>query len=140
MEEAPDDLALAAEKAFYILVKAREYDAKEEQSDPESGSNPSDDKGIDILEQSGNDPIEAELSDALHGLNDDERFDLLAITWIGRGDYTGDEWAKARGAAGELRAQQVPEYLIHTPLLSDYIEEGLSQIAVSVDDFENQRL
>jgi len=91
MEETPDDLTLSAEKAFFILVKARAFDAKVEQTDPDSGSNPSDDKDVHVLEDTVDDPTQQELIDAMEALNVDERFDLLAVMWIGRGDFTGND-------------------------------------------------
>jgi hypothetical protein len=48
-EETDAGLAVSREKAFYIIVKAREFDEKVAPSDPGSGSNPSDDKEVDIL-------------------------------------------------------------------------------------------
>jgi hypothetical protein len=57
-EETETDagLAISGEKAFYIIVKAREFDEKDAPSDPGSGSNPSDDKEVDILEDYRDDP------------------------------------------------------------------------------------
>jgi len=140
MEETPDDLTLSAEKAFFILVKARAFDAKVEQTDPDSGSNPSDDKDVHVLEDTVDDPTQQELIDAMEALNVDERFDLLAVMWIGRGDFTAEAWPEVRTKAADLRPEQVPQYLSQTPLLSDYLEEGLNQIGVSLDDFESGRL
>ena len=49
-QETSDALTISAEKAFFIIVKAREFDWKVALSDPETGSNPSDDKEVDVLE------------------------------------------------------------------------------------------
>jgi hypothetical protein len=85
-----------AEKVCYIIVKAREFDAKVEIDDPEPASNPSDDKGIDVLEDLPDDPTLEELTGAIQALNDDETLDLVALNW-GRGDYT-QEWRRAAGS------------------------------------------
>jgi hypothetical protein len=42
LEEIPD-LAISAEKVAAILAKARQFDAKDVVTDPDSGSNASDD-------------------------------------------------------------------------------------------------
>ena len=50
MTDVRPELSLDPETAFFILMKARELDAKVEESDPDSGSNPSDDRSVDVLE------------------------------------------------------------------------------------------
>src|SRR4029077_6706399 len=44
------ELAISAEKLAFLIEKAREFDVKEAESDPDSGSNPADDDNIDVLE------------------------------------------------------------------------------------------
>lgn len=135
-----DVLSISIEKVFFILLKAREFDAKEGQSDPDSGSNPIDDGAADILEDSGEDSTYAELMMALRDLNEDERFDLMALMWIGRGDFTATEWEDAREQATDLDPRRVPEYLSETPLLSDYLSEALAALGYSVEDLEAEHL
>jgi hypothetical protein len=54
--ETDAGLAISGEKAFYIIVMAREFDEKVAPSDPGSGSNPLDDKEVDILQDYRDDP------------------------------------------------------------------------------------
>ena len=51
------ELAISAEKVAFLIEKAREYDVKETNSDPDSGSNPTDDNAVDVLEDNGSDPV-----------------------------------------------------------------------------------
>ena len=44
-----DALTISAEKAFFIIVKAREFDEQVAPTDPDSGSNPTDDGEVDVL-------------------------------------------------------------------------------------------
>ncbi len=94
---AAPELSLSTDKAYVILLKAREFDEKVEDTDPDSGSDPADDGAVDVLEQKRDDPTEQELAGAVAELNDDERLDLVALIWIGRGDFTIGEWSEARG-------------------------------------------
>jgi hypothetical protein len=50
-EEISDQLTISPEQAFYIIVKAREFDEQVEPTDPDSGSNPADDREVDVLEE-----------------------------------------------------------------------------------------
>jgi len=42
-------LTITPDRAFAILIKAREFDSKVTETDPDSGSNPSDDNSVDAL-------------------------------------------------------------------------------------------
>ena len=134
------ELNIDPENAFYILMKAREFDEKTASTDPDSGSNPSDDADVDILEDVADDPTYEELMAAMDSLNEDELYDLIALAWVGRGDFDISEWNEARKQAAEMSDQHIPRYLSETPLLSDFLEEGLSQAGYDVEDYEINRL
>ena len=134
------DLTISPETVCYIIVKAREFDVKVEPADPDSGSNPTDDKGVDVLEDLTDDPTFEEVSSALGTLNEDETLDLVALAWIGRGDYTSEDWREAREQAREIPLKDRPRYLLGTPLLGDFLEEGLSELGYSCEDYEIERL
>jgi hypothetical protein len=135
MPDLQPELALDPDTAFYILLKAREFDAKEEAVDPDEGSNPSDDKAIDILEFEPDDAVEEEVAAAIDALNEDQKLDLIALAWIGRGDFSLDEWAEARESAREVDQARVAGYLLGMPTVSDYLQDALSQLGYSLDDY-----
>ena len=137
-DDASDELTISPEKAFFIIVKAREFDEQVAPSDPDSGSNPSDDGEVDVLEEQADNPVLQELQAALAGLNIDEQLDLLALAWLGRGDFTS--FVQARQEAEDVSTKHIPRYLVGTPQLGDYLEEGLSQLGYSLEDFELNRL
>ncbi|MBS0410282.1 MAG: DUF3775 domain-containing protein [Proteobacteria bacterium] len=133
-KERPE-LAISGDDAFYILMRAREFDEKTPNADPDSGSNAVDDGAADTLEDQADDSVEAELTAAIRGLNDDAQLDLIALTWIGRGDFTLAEWRQAREAARDIGRARIVRYLREIPLLSDYLDEGLSQMGFSLEDY-----
>jgi len=133
-----DELTVSSETVFFIIVKAREFDEQVAPTDPDSGSNPTDDREIDVLEEAADNPVVQELQAAFERLNIDEQLDLLALTWLGRGEF--GTFADARKEAEGLEDVHAGRYLIGTPLLGDYLEEGLSQLGISLEDFEVNRL
>ena len=137
-EETSYQLTISLEQAFFIIVKAREFDEQVESTDPDSGSNPADDREVDVLEEGADNPVQRELEEALDALNVDEQLDLIALTWLGRGEYSS--FAEAREEASDRRDKHIPEYLIGTPKLGDFLEERLSQLGYSLEDFEPDRL
>ena len=128
-------LTITPDSAFAILLKARQFDAKVPQSDPDSGSNPSDDASIDALEFGRGDDTLHEHVSAISDLDDDEQCDLLALVMLGRGDFTLDEWHEARQAAGDVGRERTPDYIAGIPLVSDFLEEGLSQFNETIADY-----
>ena len=137
-DENSDELTVSPETVFFIIVKAREFDEKVPPTDPDSGSNPADDREIDVLEESAEDSVEEELEATLAALNSDEELDLIALMWLGRGDFTS--FAQAREEAEDMREKHIASYLMGTPKLGDFLEEGISQLGYSLEDFEKNRL
>ncbi len=85
-----------------------------------------------IHEMDTEDPIQQQVRGLIDGLNEDESYDLVALMWVGRGTYAIDEFQEARKVAQEEATQSTSDYLLGTPLLADFLEEGLNAI-------ENQR-
>jgi hypothetical protein len=133
-------LSLNPEKVCYIIIKAREFDAKEEPVEPDPGSNPTDDADIEILEDYPDDSTLQELVDAIEGLNEDEQIELVALTWLGRGDFARKEWRSAVRLARERHTGTTARYLAGIPLLGDYLEDGLAMFGKSCEAFEIDRL
>lgn len=127
-------LATSLEKLAYLVVKAREFDAEVAPEGTEEGSNPADDLGIGVLEDTPDNPTSAELRAALEDLNEDEITEVLALVWLGRGDYTAREWNQALAAAREARDRHAVDYLLETPNLGDLIEQGLGELGYSILD------
>jgi Protein of unknown function (DUF3775) len=127
-------LAISAEKVSYIITKAREFDVKDVVTDPDSGSNASDDAMLSVLEDHSDDPVVAELKAAIFALNVDEQVDLVTLAWLGRGDGGVEEWDDLRAEAARAHNKRTASYLLGMPLLSDYLEEGLSQLGIAYDE------
>ncbi len=67
-------------------------------------------------------------------LNWDQQCEIVALTWIGRGDYTKDDWDEALRTANQQHNERTAEYLLGMPLLPDYLEEGLAQFDLDCED------
>ena len=127
-------LTISPEKVSYIITKAREFDVKDVVTDPDSSSNAADDAMLSVLEDHKDDPVITELRAAIFGLNVDEQVDLVALAWLGRGDGGVDEWDDLRAEAARAHNRRTASYLLGMPLLSDYLEEGLSQLGLQYDE------
>ena len=120
-------LDLNPDTVFFIIDKAHEFHVKEEVTFPEEPLSPSDDWARQILADHADDPSFAELKTTIDDLEPDQQVSLVALMWLGRGDYSLDEWEAALAQAGDSWNERTAEYLIGTPLLADYLTEGLEQ-------------
>ena len=133
-------LTIALEKVCFLIIKAREFDAKMDPEVPEPGDNPIDDDDREVLFDSPDDPTVEEIQEFLKGLNEDESVELLALLWIGQGDYDAEEWEDAIADARDNPDERRPEAMMSIPLLGDFVEEGLAALGFSCADEELGRL
>lgn len=122
------------ENICFIIGKAHQFHAKEEVVLPEEGpSGPSDSSVIQVLADHKDDPTYLELKSVINDLEPDQQVQLVALMWLGRGDFEVEEWDEAVEQAGASWTPHTAEYLIATPLVADYLEEGLSLLGYSCD-------
>ena len=95
------DLSISDEKLCFIIAKAREFDVKDVVTDPDDASNPTDDAMLAVLEDHKDDPVVQELVALINSMSVDEQVDLVALTWLGRGDGGIEDWADLRAEAAE---------------------------------------
>jgi len=134
------DLSISPETVCYLIIKAREFDAKDVVTDPDSGSNAADDMDAAVLEDHPDDPVVEEITSAIDDLSDDQQIDLVALAWLGRGDYDAGDWPAVRAEAADAHTRNTASYLLGIPLLADYLEGGLSLIGRSCEEYELNRL
>jgi len=134
------ELGINPEKVCYVIVRARQFQAKVEPVDTDEASNMTDDGFVEILEDFQDDPVLSEVRQFIDGLDEDEIANLVALMWLGRGDYTIEEWDQMVTEARERQEQPTADYLMSTPLVADYLEDGLDTFGESCDDFEKGHL
>ena len=119
-------VSIDLDKVRYIVAKAHELDVKVAPEDLDDGSSME-----RILEDHADDPTLFELHSFLSAQSDDVLGELLALVWIGRGDFSAEEWPEVLRQVRDVREQHTVDYLIGTPLLGDYLEEGLAAFGLS---------
>ncbi|MBV9993233.1 MAG: DUF3775 domain-containing protein [Alphaproteobacteria bacterium] len=143
VDTAPEtpELGISAEKVRIVIARARQFDAKEAETDPDEGSNATDDGMADVLEDDPeNDAVRQELVSFINGLNDDEQVNLVALAWLGRGTYGIDDWDEAVDTARTEHGGRTAQYLLGLPLLGDYLADGLEAFGEEFDDETDEEL
>ena len=135
------ELGISVEKVRFIIVKARQFDAKEDDADPDEGSNAADDGMADVLEDKPEeDAVRSELVQFINGLNEEEQINLVALAWVGRGTYDIDDWDEAIETAQTEHNKRTAQYLLGLPLLGDYLAEGIEAFDEEFDDETDEEL
>ena len=122
----------------YVINRARELMADMDPIEDEPGHHAADDTVDEPSEEDASphqeNPAYDELKEFIDTLNDDEQMELIALTWIGRGTYTAEDWDEAVEVAHEEHPRKAGKYLLGQPLLADELEEGLSEMGLSCED------
>ncbi len=114
-----------------IIDIAREFNEQDDVTPLEDEAEPDiDDENLTglMLNRHGKDPYYQQLKATIEDLEPDQQITLVALMWVGRGDYTLDEWDDAWDHAQESWNDHTADYLIGTPLLADYLAEALDQL------------
>jgi hypothetical protein len=134
------DLPINVDTVCHVVVKARQFDVKEGVVEPDNGGNQVDDIFRSVLEDTPDDPTYAELRAFIRALSSDDRCALIALMWIGRGDYGRAEWNDAVDLARREHEEHAADYLLGTALLPDLLEEGLAAFDETCTAFERDHL
>ncbi len=119
-------------KVCFVIEKARELLSEDVGMAPDP-SNPTDD-GERVVLTDANDSIRRELVESIRDLDVDEAAALVALAWIGRGDFEPDDWRSAVAAAYDRHEGPTWKYLLGVALLPDYLQDALSAFGRSCED------
>ncbi len=137
-ENEPDMPEINTDKVCFVVAKSRELLAEDVGAQRDS-SNATDDGFSSVLTDAGDRPARLELVGFIDALDADERDALVvALVWIGRGDFEPSDWRAAVKSASERREGGAAKYLMGIPLLPDYLEDALSAFDQSCRGFEER--
>ncbi|RDD60516.1 DUF3775 domain-containing protein [Ferruginivarius sediminum] len=136
-------LDMDLETVCWLIVKMREFEVEDalpvNARDDDENLSPdqlSEQEEIldKYLERVREDPLYEDAKRVIDELNEDAQVELVALVWMGRGDYSGpQEWPEAVREARGRRNAYTADYLLGNPLVADYLEEGLSQLGLSCE-------
>lgn len=125
-EEDEAELGISLPAVAAIIDAARAADETAEDGDEEEEDS-----------VAGKPDLSGESLETLIGeLNEDEQAALIALAWVGRGDYEPDEWEEAVTLARERHEADPVGYLTSQDLLGDLLAEGLAAFGIVVEEIE----
>jgi len=134
------ELGISVESVCFVIFKAREFEAQTDVVEEDPGSNPTDEGFRGVLASYADDATFDELKQFVESLDMDEQCELVALAWVGRGDFDLAEWGEAEELARDRHNDHTAEYLLGMPLLPDYLQTGLDALGISCEDIEKEHL
>lgn len=131
------DLTIDPETVRLFVLKAKaisaalnnDYEAGHEHEIEVDGNSRDSHHHDGLAEEEAEDLTARELTALIDDLNVDETAELIALAWIGRGDYDATEWADVVTEARDRgRGKRAADYLIGMPMLGDWLETGLEAL------------
>ena len=127
-------LSTGSDTVCRLIYLAREFHAQEAVTIPEEPGNPSGDWAVQMLASHADDASFQEFKAIIEDLEPDQQQEVVALLWLGRGDYSKPEWRDALAQAADSWNLNTAEYLIAHPLLPDYLEQGLDLFGYSCNE------
>jgi hypothetical protein len=134
------ELEISKESVCFIILEAREFEEQLEVVEDDPGSDLLDGRHHEVIARDDDDATYDEVKQFIESIDLDEQCDLVALAWLGRGDFDLGEWAKARELARDRHNEHTAEYLLGMPLLADYLQAGLDAFGISCEEIEEERL
>ncbi|MDT8343851.1 MAG: DUF3775 domain-containing protein [Thermohalobaculum sp.] len=125
-------LTIPISTVAWIIVKAREFDAKDLGSDAGDDDNP-----LGVLADRDDDPTVDELTSWISDLTDTEKAELVALFWLGRDSGDAADLPDLIAEARRNQNKSTSKYLLGSPMLGDYLEEGLEILGYDTSEIES---
>lgn len=128
------ELRINPDKVCEFLEAAREVAGKVPATSGDRTST-GDDSPLAFMEEDvSRDPVREQMIEFVAGLNVEEQTDLLALIYLGRGDFSLSEWDEALREEGDRIAAGDPRYMIGERALPAYLEEALEKFDKTCPD------
>ncbi|WP_455235096.1 DUF3775 domain-containing protein [Thiogranum longum] len=121
------------ETVCFLIAKARAFHGKEEVVIPDVPDSPADDWARQALADHADDATFMEFKTTIEDLEPDQQQAVVALMWLGRGEFNVEEWEDALQEASDGWTEATAEYLIAHPMLADDLLEGLVLLGYSCE-------
>lgn len=120
-------MKLTEDRLDEVLAQVRAVKAQVPPVDPDAASDGPDDDMREVLsKRAGSDGA---LRDMLRGLGQRELEEMVALAWIGRGDYEPVQWEEALADVGRTVDLPLVDYLLAMPLLAEFVADAYGQVS-----------
>ena len=108
-----------------LIELSEEFHAQEQVVIPEPPDGSGGDWSTQMLAGHAEDASYQEFKNIIEELEPDQQHQVVGLLWLGRGDYTFEEWDTVLSEARYRVAGDTADYLIGHPLLAEHLSAGL---------------
>jgi hypothetical protein len=127
------ELRINPDKVCQLMEAGRELAGRVAPTTGDKTTN-GDDSPTAFIEQRDDDPTRLEIVEAIAGMNVEEQIELLALLYLGRGDFGIDEWDDALQEARERIEMGDVDFMIGDEAFPDYLGDALDAFGKSCPD------
>jgi hypothetical protein len=125
---------VSTETVQRLAALAREIHAGDAVTVPEDAVNPSGDLAVQAITGQARDMCTAEFRSIVDDLEPDQQQQVVALTWLGRGDFSAEEWDEARELAEQRWSEETADYLLAHPMLAEELAAGLDALGYETEE------
>ncbi|MCG5548878.1 DUF3775 domain-containing protein [Halorhodospira halochloris] len=120
----------------FIINKCREFQAKDSVEIDAGPDGMGDDWASRMLSSYEDEVTVQEVRGAFESLEPAQQAEVVALMWVGRGDFDASEWVEARSEAKSAWTPppRTADYVMSTPLAADYLEDGIGAFGFDCED------
>jgi hypothetical protein len=128
-EDEPEvDLGISLEAVATVIDHARAVQSADADAEPYDDEEP-DTRDADAERDA--------LAAFIDELAEEEQASLIALAWVGRGDFEPEDWAEARRLAAERGVgRDTAAYLLNMDMVGDLLAEGLAAFGIAEEEIE----
>lgn len=121
-------LNLNPDTVCFLISRAQVFHSREGLVLPDVPDSPADDWARQALAEQADDTLYEEFKATVDDLEPDQQQALVALMWLGRGEFDKGEWHAALQEAQRNWGSNTAQYLIAHPQLADYLRDGLYEL------------
>jgi Protein of unknown function (DUF3775) len=127
------ELRINPDKVCGFLEAAREVAGKVPSTAGDHTTS-GDDSPLGFMEQRDDDPTRQQMREFIGGLNVEEQTELLALIYLGRGDFDLTEWSDATAEARDRIEAGDADFMVGDRALPAYLGEALEAFGKTCPD------
>lgn len=127
-------LNVSGESVCRLIELSRAFQAQQSDAFQDDTSDPIDEDAAIQRPAAHEDDISlAEFRTVIEDLEPDQQTEVVALLWLGRGDFQEAEWEEAKRLARDEWTPNTADYLIGHPMLPEYLIAGLAVFGQQCD-------
>ncbi len=131
-------LKISKTKIAHVIMRAKDYDRKSGRWDDRVLNGFLEEGGHEFMEGAGAGAAREDLAEFVSELSEAEKASLVALAEVGRGAVEPEQFEAAVAAAKAEHMDRTGDYLLATPMVADYLEEGLDKLGYSAERIRSE--